>query len=112
MVTLNSRVGVHDLELFLVRDHFDIFAGHYAHDGEEGTRRFPAFRTSTGMIVGHIAGQGDLDLFRGAVTVQGASGKIRVVFGETVVDDRVEREWLRHLGGSRPLCSAAVFFEG
>lgn len=90
-IALNGGFLVDDSELGGVGGHGDGVTGNNADNGEEGALRLPALRATTGVVVGDIAAQSDLDLVGGAVAVELSTGKAAGAGSDAVVDERVKR---------------------
>src|SRR5258707_13207307 len=85
-VALDSRRTVDDLELVAVLEHFH-FVARYNRDHRKGCAlRLPAFGATAGVVVGDVAGDGDLDRLVLAFADQGAAGEAAGTFLPSVVN--------------------------
>lgn len=87
----NDGFGIDDLKLRPVLLDGHVVAGNDADNGEERAGRLPALRAAACVVVGNVALETDDDFIRGAATKQIASREVRVPFGDTIVDERVDR---------------------
>jgi hypothetical protein len=87
----NDGCGIDDLKLRFVCLDSQVVAGNNADHGEERAGGLPALRAAACMVVGNVALETDDDFIRGAATKQIASREVRVPFGDTIVDERVDR---------------------
>ena len=74
-MALDRRRLVDDLQLVAVLDHLDIVARNHGDDGESRAGGLPAFGAAAGVVVGHIALDGDLDRLVRAFADKGAAGE-------------------------------------
>lgn len=90
-MTLNGSALVDDLQLLLVGGDLQIISGDNGNDGEQSSCGLPALRAATGMVVCHVAAQGDFDFVGGTVAVEFAAGEVLAALRDSVVDEGVQR---------------------
>lgn len=90
-IALNGSILVHNRKLRGIGCHRDGVSRYNANHREERTGWLPTLGAATGVVVGNIAIQGDLDLVGGAVAVQLPSGEATGAWCDSIVDERVER---------------------
>src|SRR5207248_5993817 len=73
-IALDRRRRVDNLQLVAVLGYFHIVARDDGDDGEGRPRGLPAFGAAAGVVVGHIALDGDLDRPVRALADKGAAG--------------------------------------
>src|SRR5512134_2141314 len=74
-VPLDRRRRVDNLQLVAILEHFHIVARDHGDDGEGCPCGLPALGAAAGVVVGHIALDGDLDRLVRALADEGAAGK-------------------------------------
>src|SRR5436305_10269552 len=89
-VALDRRRGIDDLKLVAVFQHLDVVARDHRDDGEGRTLRLPALGAAAGVIMGNVAGDGDLDRLVLALADQGAAGKAARALLHSVVNRWVD----------------------
>lgn len=96
-VSLNSSTLVDDGELVSVGGDLELVAGNDSDDGEESTLRLPALGAATGVVVGDLTLEGDLDGVGGALASELATREAGRALGDALVDAGVEV--VRHFVG-------------
>ncbi len=89
-IALNHGAIINHLQLVFARCHLEFINWNNAHDGEQGTRRFPALGAAAGMIVSDVGVELHFHRRGGAVASQRAAVEVGVAFGEPIVDLRVD----------------------
>jgi hypothetical protein len=95
-VALDRGRGVDNVQFVRVGGDGERGGGEDADDGEQGAGGLPALGAAAGVVVGDVAGEGDLDFVAGAVAVEFSPGEVGRAFGDAVVDEGVDG---RHGGG-------------
>lgn len=90
-IALNGSFFVHNRKLRGIRCHRDGVSGYNTNNGEERTGWLPTFGAPTGVVVGNIASQSDLDLVGGAAAVELPTGEVTRAWCDAIVDERVQR---------------------
>lgn len=90
-MTLNGSALVDDLQLLFVGSDLQIISGDNGNDGEQSSCGLPALRAATGMVVCHVAAQGDFDFVGGTVAVEFAAREVLAALSDSVVDEGVQR---------------------
>jgi hypothetical protein len=96
-VSLDSSALVDDGELVTVGGNLKLIAGDDSDDGEESTLGLPALGATTGVVVGDLAVEGDLDGVGGALASELATREAGRALGDALVDAGVEV--VRHFVG-------------
>src|SRR5882757_7365261 len=89
-VPLDRLRGIDDVKLVAVFQNGHVIARNHRNDRESRTGRFPALGTATGVIMGDITLDADLDRLVRAFADQGPAGKAARTFLDTVVDRWVD----------------------
>ena len=88
-MTLNRRAAIDDRQLVAIRRNGYVVAGNNGNHGEFRVVRFPAFRTTTNVIVERLGADRYFDLIRCTQALQGTARKAVDRCGDTVVDGGV-----------------------
>jgi hypothetical protein len=84
-VPLDGLRGIDDVKLVAVLQNGDVISRNYRNHREGRAVRFPALGAATGMVVGNVALDPDLDLLVLAFADEGAAGKMaRTLLNPTV----------------------------
>src|SRR6266568_4226696 len=89
-VSLDSGRCINDVKLVAVFEHGHAIARDDGHDGESRSGRLPAFRATTGVVVGDVALDADLDRFVRAFADQGSARKVARSLFYAIVDRWVD----------------------
>jgi hypothetical protein len=90
-VALNGSFLVHNRKLRGICCHRDGVSRYNTNNGEERTGWLPALRAATGVVVGNIAIQSDLDPVGGAAAAEFPTGEGTGARRDAVVNQRMER---------------------
>lgn len=91
-VALDHGARVEDGQLRRILGYADVFTRNDTDDREQGSGGLPALGAATGMVVGHVALEGNHHLVGRTVAVKGSAREVGVALGDAVIDERVERE--------------------
>jgi hypothetical protein len=89
-IALDGSFFVHNPKFRGIGCHRDSVSGYNPNNGEEGTRWLPTFRAATGVVVGNVAIQRDLDLVGGTVAVEFPTGEATGAWRDAIVDERMD----------------------